>query len=102
MPYWVYILKCRDNSFYTGVTSNLEKRVYEHNTGMMPGCYTKSRRPIKLVYSEMFNDVVEAIQAEKQIQGWRRAKKKALIEGNFEALRYLSKTSKCHPSTSSG
>jgi putative endonuclease len=89
--YFVYILKCSDKSYYTGVTSNLEKRLNEHNSGSLKG-YTSERLPVELVYSNRFNDINDAIRAEKQIKGWSRAKKEALIRGDFEALVNLSKS----------
>ena len=88
--YWVYILKCSDGSYYTGSTSNLEKRVSEHQNGLIKG-YTSKRLPIELVFSEYFEDVYFAISAERQIKGWTRAKKKALINGDFELLKVLAK-----------
>jgi putative endonuclease len=88
--YFVYILECNDGSYYTGVTSELEKRVNEHNSGFHKG-YTPSRLPIKLVYSNRFTHVNEAINTEKQIKGWSRAKKEALIIGDFDFLRKLSR-----------
>ena len=87
--YWVYILKCSDGSYYTGSTSNIEKRISEHQNGLIKG-YTYSRRPIKLVFSEHFSKVYDAISAERQIKGWRRAKKIALINGDFDLLVRLS------------
>ncbi|MBK7379879.1 MAG: GIY-YIG nuclease family protein [Ignavibacteriales bacterium] len=89
--YFVYILECNDRSYYTGVTSNLERRINEHNSGMIKG-YTSTRLPVKLVYSNCFNDVNDAIRSEKQIKGWSRAKKEALIIGDFELLKKLSKS----------
>jgi putative endonuclease len=89
--YAVYILKCSDNSFYTGVTSNIEKRVLEHQSGKHPKSYTFKRRPIELVYFEPFEDVSQAIRYEKQIKGWSRAKKQALIEGNWDKVVELAK-----------
>ena len=91
--YFVYIVKCSDNSYYTGVTSNLEKRINEHNSGLFEG-YTSKRLPVNLVYSNRFADVNEAIRAEKQIKGWSRAKKEALMRGDFETLVKLSKSKK--------
>jgi len=88
--YFVYIVKCSDESYYTGVTSNLEQRINEHNYGIFKG-YTSKRLPVTLVLSNRFSDVREAIRAEKQIKGWSRAKKEALIEGDFEKLVKLSK-----------
>jgi putative endonuclease len=89
--YGVYILKCSDNSYYTGVTSNFDKRIVEHQLGKHPNSYTFRRRPLELVYFEVFQDVNQAIAHEKQIKGWSRAKKKALIEGNWEKIMELSK-----------
>lgn len=91
--YFVYIVKCSDESCYTGITSNLEQRINEHNYGIFKG-YTSKRLPVTLVFSNRFSDVREAIRAEKQIKGWSRAKKEALIEGDFEKLVKLSKSNK--------
>ncbi|MEJ2637709.1 MAG: GIY-YIG nuclease family protein [Calditrichia bacterium] len=90
--YYVYIVQCRDNSFYTGITSNLTGRLAEHNQGQFPKCYTFSRRPVKLVFHQIFTDPLDAIRSEKQIKGWSRAKKQALIDGDWEELRSLSKS----------
>jgi len=97
--YYIYILRCSDGSYYTGVTSNIEKRVYEHQEGLIAGCYTHNRRPVKLIHAEEFPDIIAAISREKQIKGWTRKKKDALISGSYERLIELSK---CHPSTGSG
>jgi len=91
--FFVYIVRCSDGSYYTGVTSNLEKRIAEHNSGLIKG-YTSKRLPLELVYSNRFNNVSDAIRSEKQIKGWRRDKKEALVQQNFEALVKLSKTRK--------
>lgn len=90
--YWVYILKCSDNSFYTGVTNDYERRFYEHESGVSLTCYTYNKRPLKLVYIEEFNDVVDAISLEKQVKGWNRKKKLALIEGRWGDLPGLAKS----------
>ena len=89
--YYVYILECRDKSFYVGVCNNIDRRVEEHETGYIIGCYTFKRRPLKLVYYEDFYNISEAIEREKQVKKWSRAKKKALIEGDWEELKQLSK-----------
>ena len=89
--YFVYILLCSDNSYYTGVTNNLERRIYEHENAFTPGSYTATRRPVKLVFHEMFNDITQAIAFEKQVKGWRRAKKEAIINGDWNLLPKLSK-----------
>jgi predicted GIY-YIG superfamily endonuclease len=84
MPF-VYILKCADGSYYTGSTINLERRLAEHTTGFLKG-YTESRRPVKLVWSAELPTEHDAFLRERQIKGWSRAKKEALIRGDWEAL----------------
>ncbi len=91
--YYVYILKCADNSYYTGVTNNLEKRVSEHQNGDDPNSYTYRKRPVELVWFECYNDINQAIEKEKQIKGWSRKKKEALIKEDFDSLIELSKNS---------
>ena len=90
MIYTVYILLCRDGSYYTGITNDLERRLWEHETGCDPKAYTFRRRPLKLVFHEDFRDVNRAIDFEKQIKGWRREKKEALINGRWDLLPELS------------
>ena len=99
--WFVYILKCSDDSYYTGVTNNLEKRTSEHNSGMVKG-YTSSRLPVKLIYSQRFDDITRAIEVEKQIKGWSRRKKEALIAGDFELLIELSNKKREHRQSSTG
>ena len=89
--YFVYILLCSDGSYYTGVTNNIERRVYEHDCGYDTKAYTFSRRPLKLVFCESFNDVNQAIAFEKQVKGWNRKKKEAIINGDWDLLPELSK-----------
>ena len=89
--YYVYILKCSDNTYYTGFTSDLSKRVLEHKSGKHLDSYTYSRRPIELVYYAEFTNVEIAIETEKQIKKWSRAKKEALINNQFEKLPNLAK-----------
>ena len=90
---WVYILKCADGSYYAGLTRNElpESREQQHNQGGDPNAYTFARRPVKLVHAEHFERLTDAIAAERQIKGWSRAKKEALIAGDWERLRKLSK-----------
>lgn len=88
---YVYILRCSDNSFYTGVTSNLEKRFEQHENGFYKSCYTYLRRPISLVFYASFTDINIAIDKEKQIKKWSRSKKQALIDNRYEALPNLAK-----------
>ena len=87
--YWVYILCCSDNSYYTGSTSNLDQRLIEHQYKKYDG-YTSSRLPITLVFSEEFSDTKLAASFEKQIKGWSRKKKEALIARDVEMLHLLS------------
>ena len=90
----VYMLRCADGHYYVGTTrGGLERRIAEHNAGTYGG-YTKSRRPVTLVYHQGFERIADAIAAERQLKGWSRAKKEALIDGNFEALRRLSRRRK--------
>ncbi len=86
---WVYILKCSDKSYYTGVTNNLERRIAEHQ-GCAHDGYTSVRLPVELVFSQEINNPLDAIAAEKQIKGWSRAKKEALIRSDFNLLHELA------------
>jgi len=76
--YLVYIIRCADNSLYTGITWNLKKRVKEHNS-RVKSCLQKSKIPVKLVYWERFKDKNKAAKREKEIKGWRKDKKETLI-----------------------
>ena len=89
--YFVYIIKCSDDSYYTGFTNNLDRRMIEHNEGKNKDCYTFDKRPIELVWFETFNDVLNAIAIEKQIKGWTRVKKEALIKEDWDKLVLCSK-----------
>lgn len=80
MIYFVYILKCADDSLYVGSTNDLEKRVKQHNNLKSGAHYTKIRRPVKLLYSEKFETFNEARKRENEIKSWRREKKLALIK----------------------
>ena len=87
---WMYILECSDGSYYVGSTKDLEFRLSEHQEGT-GARYTSRRLPVKLVYSEEYERVVDAYAREKQIQNWSRAKREALINGNTEMLPKLAK-----------
>ena len=89
--YCVYILKCSDGSYYTGITNDVERRFYEHSSGREIKSYTFTRRPVELVFTEYFQDVNDAISFEKQVKGWSRKKKEAIIERNWNKLPQLSK-----------
>ena len=85
MEGYMYILECADGSYYTGSTINLQKRLWEHEN-FLGANYTRKKHPSTLVYVEEFNRIDDAFYREKQVQGWSHEKKKALIEGNSNAL----------------
>ena len=87
---FVYMLRCSDRSYYVGSTRDLERRLWEHDQGLGAE-YTKRRRPVELVWHAECANVGEAFTLEKQIQGWSRAKREALIRGDLEALPRLAK-----------
>lgn len=89
MPY-MYILECSDRSYYVGSTWDIERRLAQHECGEAAN-YTRSRRPVKLVHLEEYSRIDDAFAREKQVQNWGRAKRKALIEGDGDALRRLSR-----------
>lgn len=91
MSAWVYILECSDDSYYTGCTTDLATRVAQHQSGFYGG-YTSFRLPVKLIWSEEFQDVRDAINAEQQIKGWSRKKKEALMKGDFDLLHELAQS----------
>jgi predicted GIY-YIG superfamily endonuclease len=101
MSFWVYILECADGSYYTGHTDNLEKRLAEHEQNLLQS-YTSSRLPVKLVFCNEFSTRDDAFSRERQIKGWSRRKKQALIKGDWDKLVVFSKAKISHPSTSSG
>jgi putative endonuclease len=87
---WMYILECSDGSYYVGSTRNLEQRIFQHQQGL-GAKYTSGRLPVKLVYGEEYDRVADAYAREKQVQGWRRSKREALINGDPELLPVLAK-----------
>ena len=90
----MYILRCADRSYYTGHTDNLEERIAKHQMGEIEG-YTSTRRPVKLLFSEEFSTRAEALAVERQIKGWTRRKKEALIRGDWSEVSRLAQRS--HP-----
>lgn len=90
MAFHAYILRCQDGSYYVGHTDDLEKRLSEHRNGGVT-VYTRKRQPVSLVWSDYFQTRDEALAAERQINGWSRAKKEALIKGNWERLQRLAR-----------
>jgi putative endonuclease len=94
MSAFVYILRCADGSYYTGSTrASLEDRVGQHDSGLFGG-YTARRRPVKLVFHQEFDRITDAIAAERQIKNWSRAKKEALMRGDFATLSTLARSKK--------
>ncbi|MEP6795783.1 MAG: GIY-YIG nuclease family protein [Saprospiraceae bacterium] len=89
MEGYVYILECSNGQYYTGSTINLAQRFVLHQTGEGPN-FTWKHLPVKLIYVEIFDNISIAFNREKQIQGWSRKKKEALMTGNFKALHRLS------------
>jgi len=88
---YVYMLRCADGSYYVGSTrKTLDDRVGEHNSGVYAG-YTFRRRPVELVWSQDFPNAIDAIACERQLKGWSRAKKEALIRGDWSLVGALAK-----------
>jgi len=90
LTFWIYILRCSDDSYYTGHTDNLEKRIGEHQTGQCHG-YTASRLPVELAWSQECTTRDEALSAEMHIKGWSRKKKEAMMRGDWSAVSQLAK-----------
>ncbi len=99
MGAFVYMLRCRDGSYYVGSATggDLTKRIAEHQSGVFAG-YTWSRRPVELVWSQYFERITDAIAAERQIKRWSRAKKEALVRGDWAGLTKLAKRRGGNPS----
>ena len=89
--YYVYILKCSDKTFYTGFTSDIDRRFQEHQDGKYKNSYTNSRKPLTLEFFAEFSSIQETISKEKQIKSWSQKKKIALINGDFDSLPNLAK-----------
>ena len=87
---YMYILECADGTYYTGSTKHLKVRIRQHNEGMGAN-YTSKRLPVKLVHIEPFTLVSEAFEREKQVQNWSHAKKRALVNGEYDELRQKAK-----------
>jgi predicted GIY-YIG superfamily endonuclease len=101
MTFWVYILRCSDDSYYTGHTDDLDRRVGAHEAGEIPG-YTFTRRPVTLIFSQQSPSRLEALTAERQIKGWSRAKKEAMTRGDWTEVSALARSRAGRPSTGSG
>ncbi|NOR88214.1 MAG: GIY-YIG nuclease family protein [Bacteroidales bacterium] len=88
--YYVYIIRCKDEKLYIGITNNLDRRINEHNSGYNKYAYTYQRRPVTLVFNQEFMDVEQAIVFEKKIKKWSKIKKEALILGDFDKLKLVA------------
>ena len=87
---WTYILLCSDGALYVGSTKNLDHRMFQHSTGV-GDAFTRTRKPLTLVFAAEFDNIGEAYAFERRVKGWRREKKIALIESRFEDLPALSR-----------
>jgi putative endonuclease len=96
--FWVYILRCADGSYYTGHTDNLEIRIGQHQMGECAG-YTATRLPVALVWTQEIAAREEALSAERQIKGWSRKKKEAMMRGDWAEVSCLAKSKSAHSST---
>ena len=90
MAFWAYILRCSDGKYYTGHTDNLDRRVGEHQTGGFCD-FTSRRLPVECVWSEAFPSRIEALEAERIVGGWSRAKKEALIAGDWSMVSHFAR-----------
>ena len=94
MAFFTYLLRCNDGSYYAGHTEDLEVRMAQHHSGALGG-HTAKRRPVSLEWSQDFPTRDEAFDAERQIKGWSRAKKEALIAGDWQRISALSRNRQC-------
>jgi predicted GIY-YIG superfamily endonuclease len=92
MSFWVYILRCADGSYYTGHTDHLEGRLAQHTAGAIPTCYTFKRRPVELLFAQEFVTREEALASERQIKGWSRKKKEAMMRGDWAEVSRLARS----------
>ena len=90
MTFWTYLLLCADGSYYVGHTDDLDRRVAAHASGEHGG-YTSRRRPVRLAWGQEFASREEAFAAEFRIKGWSRAKKEALVRGDWAEIRRLAR-----------
>ena len=90
MSFYAYMLHCSDGSYYVGHSDDLDARIAAHQSGLLPG-YTQKRRPVQLVWHQDFAERDQAFAAERQIKGWSRAKKEALIRDDWDSVQLLSR-----------
>jgi predicted GIY-YIG superfamily endonuclease len=94
MAFWTYMLRCSDGLYYTGHTEDLEIRLAQHQQGYFRNCWTFKRRPVELVWCEAFPSRYEALEAERRVGGWSRAKKEALIRGDWNLVSVMARPPK--------
>ncbi len=94
MAFWTYMLRCSDGRFYTGHTEDLDTRVAQHQQGFFSTCWTYKRRPVELVWCEAFPTRDEALVAERIVGGWSKAKKEALIRGDWRSVSHFARPPK--------
>ncbi|HEV2567720.1 GIY-YIG nuclease family protein [Sphingomonas sp.] len=99
--YWVYMLRCSDDSYYAGHTDNLDKRLWEHQQGLATD-WTRRRRPVELVWCAACDSRDDAFAFERRIKNWSRAKKEALIAGDWSLVGHYARSPHERPSTSLG
>ena len=99
--FWVYVLRCADGKYYTGHSDDIERRIAEHQTGGFCD-FTSRRRPVHLMWSDGFPTRIEALEAERRIKPWSRAKKEALFRGDWGAISHFSRPPCERPSTTLG
>lgn len=100
-PFWVYILRCADGSYYTGHTDDLDRRLTQHQHGECDG-YTATRRPVALAWSQPCATREEALSAELQIKGWSRKKKEAMMRGDWQEVSRLAHGTSAHGTSARG
>lgn len=98
MAAWVYILRCADGSYYTGCTTNLDERLSQHRSGSFGG-YTSTRLPVDVAWCAEFQSIHDAIDYERRLKRWSRAKKEAVIAGDWDRLPVLARSRQYHPAT---
>jgi putative endonuclease len=99
MQFWVYMLRCADGSYYVGHTDTPETRIAQHEAGL--GCdWTRRRLPVELVWADSTTSREEALAFERRVKGWTRAKKEALIAGDWDRISWLARPPRERPSTS--
>ena len=90
MTFWTYMLHCNGGLLYVGHTDNLDNRIAQHQSGYIPG-FTRDHLPVKLIWSEAFGTRLEALEAERRLKGWSKAKKLALVRGDWDLISALAK-----------